>query len=514
MGIVNAWKGLWSSGDGFVKNPSVIKKPFRRGYDAATPSRLTSNWSTTNASADASLKGAMAPLRYKSRDLVRNSPFARQAVRAIESNTIGPTGIKLQAQIKQQRGKKLDAKINENIERTWKEWCRYDSCHTAGRLCFNDIEKVITRSLVVDGEVFVRFVRKPFGRSKIPFALELLEADQLDSDFTGKSSRKKNTWRMGIEQDEFGRAIQYAFLKKHPGDTAFGTPVGQREHMMIPASEICHIFVSTRPSQSRGEPWLSSSILALHHLSGFQEASVIRARAASSLMGFISSPEGELDQGGEVFDGERVSQFEPGKFSYLQPGESVTVPDFDSPNSEFPEFMSAMLRSVASGCGISYESVSKDFSKTNYSSSRLSLLEDRSHYRSLQNYLIENFHSRGFDAWLEMAVLSGVLSLPNYDTEPERYRKVRWVPRGWDWIDPQKEIVAAKEAIKAGLKTQAQIVSENGGDLEELLPARKAEVEAAQQLGLVFDTDMSTYQKDSKIVGNSNNQSDDKEETT
>ena len=75
-----------------------------------------------------------------------------------------------------------------------------------------------------------------------------------------------------------------------------------------------------------------------------------------------------------------------------------------------------MLRSVASGCGISYESVSKDFSKTNYSSSRLSLLEDRNHYRSLQTYLIENFHSRVFDAWLEMATLSGALVLPSYDT--------------------------------------------------------------------------------------------------
>ena len=394
----------------------------------------------------------------------------------------------------------------------FREWCRYDSCHTGGKLCFNDIEKLIVRSLVTDGEVFVRFVRKPFGRSQIPFALEVLESEQLDDDFTGRSSRKKNTWRMGIEQDEFGRAVQYAFLKKHPGDTAFGTPVGQREHMMIPAKDICHIFLSNRPNQSRGEPWLASSILALHHLSGFQEASVIRARAASSLMGFITSPEGELDQGGEVYDGERVSQFEPGKFSYLQPGETISVPDFDSPNSEFPEFMRSMLRSVAAGCGVSFESVSRDFSQTNYSSSRLSLLEDRNHYRSIQNYLIENFHSRIFDAWLEMAVLSGALSLPNFDTEPRRYRRVRWIPRGWAWIDPQKEINAAKEAVKAGFKTQAQVIAEQGGDLEELLPARKAEVEAASQLDLVFDTDMSTYQKDSKISTNSN-QTDDKEET-
>ena len=508
MGLINAWKGLWSSEK---ENPTVLPRR-RRGYEAAVASRLTSSWSTSNGSADALLKNAQHSLIFKSRDLVINNPYARQAVRSIESNTIGPTGIKLQAQVKQLRGKKLDPKINDAIESAWRQWARYDSAHTAGRLCFNDIEKLIVRSLVVDGEVFVRFVRKPFGRSKIPFGIEILEADQLDSDWTGKSSRKKNTWRMGIERDSFGRAITYAFLKKHPGDTAFGTPVGQREHMMLPASEICHIFIPSRPSQTRGEPWLSSSILSLHHLAGFQEASVIRARAASSLMGFIQNNDGELDQGGEVYDNERVSVFEPGTFKYLNQNESVHIPDLDSPNGEFPEFMSAMLRSVASGCGISYESVSKDFSKTNYSSSRLSLLEDRSHYRSLQNYLIENFHSRVFDEWLDMAVLSGALVLPNYDSDRERYRKIRWVPRGWDWIDPSKEISAAKEAIKAGLRTQADVIANQGGDIEELLPQRKAEVEAAQQLGLAFDTDMSTYQKDSNIDAN-NNQTDDKEET-
>jgi capsid protein len=90
---------------------------------------------------------------------------------------------------------------------------------------------------------------------------------------------------------------------------------------------------------------------------------------------------------------------------------------------------------------------------------------------------------------------------------------VRWIPRGWDWIDPQKEIAANKEAVRAGFKTMADVISSQGGDLEELLPARKAEMDAAAQLNLVFDTDMSTYQKDSKISGNSNNQSDDKEET-
>jgi capsid protein len=42
--------------------------------------------------------------------------------------------------------------------------------------------------------------------------------------------------------------------------------------------------------------------------------------------------------------------------------------------------------------------------------------------------------------------------------------------------------------VRCGFATQAQIVAEQGGDLEELLVARKAEVDRAQELELQFDT--------------------------
>ena len=227
-------------------------------------------------------------------------------------------------------------------------------------------------------------------------------------------------------------------------------------------------------------------------------------------MGFVTSPEGELDQGGEVYDGDRVTEFQPGLFHYLEQGQNVVVPDMDAPHGEFEPFMRAMLRSMAAGIGLSYESLSRDYSTSNYSSSRLALIEDRAQYRSLQNYFVEVFHSRVFENWLEMAVLSGTLSLPTYDIEPERYRRVRWTPRSWDWIDPIKEVQAAKEAVKAGFKTQAQVIAEQGGDLEELLTARKSEVEQAEQLGLVFDTDPNvgvSGQIPTKVVKNNNSES-------
>jgi lambda family phage portal protein len=233
---------------------------------------------------------------------------------------------------------------------------------------------------------------------------------------------------------------------------------------------------------------LATAIQRLHHLSGYEEAEVIRARASSALMGFITSDEGELI-GDSVYEGERVSNFEPGVFKYLAPGESVTVPQLDAPDGQFEPFLRAMLRAMAAGVGCSYESISRDFSQSNYSSSRLSLLEDRDHWRALQGYLIENFHQPVFEAWLEMAVLGGVLNLPAYETSPERYRQMRWMPRGWAWVDPAKEVQAYKDAVRCGFKTLGEVVAEQGGDLEELLVARAAELEMSDELDLMFDTD-------------------------
>ena len=246
----------------------------------------------------------------------------------------------------------------------------------------------------------------------------------------------------------------------------------------------------SRPGQTRGVTWFASALMRLHMLQGYEEAEVVRARASSALMGFISSPEGEL-MGDEVYNNERVSEFTPGVFKYLQPGESVNVPDLNAPDGQLEPFTRSMLRAVAAGVGVSFESISKNFSESNYSSSRLSLLEERDTYRVLQRYFIENFHQQVFDKWLEMAVLSGELNLPAYETDPARYAASKWVPRSWEWVDPQKEVNAYKDAVRCGFKTLRQVVTEQGGDLDDVLIGRQAELAMVDSMGIVLDTDPS-----------------------
>lgn len=463
--------------------------PAKRQYTGAQGGRLLSDWVASSTSQDAETRMALRPLRNRARDLGRNNDYVVNALRTIQNNVVGQ-GVKLQAQVTRPRGPgagKMDAVANAAIETAWRKWSRADSCHTAGVMCFSEIERVLIRSVAESGEVFVRMVRQSFGRSPVPLALEVIEADYLDENYNGTHDNG-NQIRMGVEVDKWYRPVAYWFFQNHPGDYQYNQAGGIRPRTRVPASEIIHLFRSDRPGQTRGLPWFSSAMTRLRHMTGYEEAEVIAARASACQMGFITTPDPEFEGEG-VVDGERVSAFEPGKISTLAPGESFTSFNPSRPSGLLDPFMRYMLRGVAAGVGVSYEALSRDYSQSNYSSSRLALLDDRDTWRALQSWMIDSFHQRVMEAFLEMASLSNTLNLPGYEMDRDRYENVRWIPRGWAWIDPAKEIAAYKTAVRSGFMTLTDVVAQNGGDFEELAYARARENDLCDQLDLVFDTD-------------------------
>lgn len=121
--------------DFFKRKKAVAAK---RGFQAAQYNRLVSDWQTSSASIDAELRGSLKTLRNRTRDLCKNNDYAKNALRAIENNVVGQ-GIRLQAQVTQNNGRnagKLNDKVNSAIESAWADWCKKDSCHTAGTLSF------------------------------------------------------------------------------------------------------------------------------------------------------------------------------------------------------------------------------------------------------------------------------------------------------------------------------------------------------------------------------------------
>ncbi len=472
---------------GVKENPKPIR---RRSYQGATISRLTSNWMSSQNSADAEIKTSLKKLRDRSRELRRNNPYATQAVRTAQINVVG-TGMKFQSLVLQLRGKKRDERINKAIEKQWAEWCRPENCDAAGRYSFYQFEWMASGALPESGEALFRIVRRPFGTSKVPLALQMIESDLLDEDYAGKTLNKSNEWRNGVEVDEWGRPVRYAILTRHPGDTFYlQSPASKKTHVILPAEDIIHLFLPERPGQNRGVPWFHSVMADAHQLQGYEEAAVIRARAGASIMGFVSNNDGEL-VGDEVENNQRVQDFSPGQWNYLMPGESVTVPDIDYPSQQYEMFVKNKVRRFASGFGCSYETISKDFSETNYSSSRLSLLEDREHWRVIQKYLIDNLHFRVFKEWLGLAVLSGELDFADYESRPERYCHPRWTAPGFPYVDPLKEVKAYREAEQAGYMSKSQIIAQTqGGDFDDVVAEIAREQEVARESGVKLDKDL------------------------
>lgn len=458
----------------------------RRMYAGARLSRLTSDWLSGQTSADAEIKTSLKRLRDRSREMVRDNPYAKQAKRAVQMNVIGH-GIQLQSQVMQLRGNKRDDRINKAIEAAWKQWCEVGSCDVTGRLSFHQIELLLAGALPESGEVLVRMLPRRFGRSRVPFALQVIEADMLDDEYQGAASTSTGEWRMGTELDEWQRPIQYAFFTRHPGDSNLvGRIDDNRRHAFVPASEVIHLFLPERPGQTRGVPWFASVMDDAHQMQGYEEATVIRARGAASLMGFIETPEGELI-GDDVEGEQRLTDFEPGQFRYLNPGEKIDIPDISSPDSQYEMFIRQKTRRFAAGFGCSYETISRDFSQTNYSSSRLSLLEDRDHWKLIQSLMIEHFHQRVFAEWLDRAVLSGVLQLSDYEIRPERYqRAAHWQARGWAWVDPLKEAEAYGVMEDRGYMTKSQICGLIGTDLESNIEQLSFEQKLAAEKGVMI----------------------------
>ena len=130
----------------FTKQPEVTKIK-RRRYAGAAISRLTDGWVSSNTSADAEIKVSLRKLRDRSRQLMRDNPYAKQAKRTTQINVIGQ-GVKLQCMVQSIRGRKKDKKLSMMIENEWKNWCRRDSCDVSGQKSFFMLENLAVGALV------------------------------------------------------------------------------------------------------------------------------------------------------------------------------------------------------------------------------------------------------------------------------------------------------------------------------------------------------------------------------
>ena len=452
-------------------------------FDGAGVHRLLLDWIAQTRSADEEVRGDIRMLRARARELGRNNSYVKRYFRLLVTNVIGPMGIKLQAQV--WAGDQPDTKTNAAIEAAWNAWAS-SPVTVDGRLTLRRFEKLVIKTVACDGEAFVRLWRGFEGNAH-GLALQAIDADLIDETFNRPRRGTQNEIRMGVEIDAIGRPVGYWVWD------AVGTSL-VRERYFVPAGEMLHLYDPERVNQTRGVTWVHSVMVPAHMLNAYEESEAVAARIGASKMGLFEKRADSL--AGDLASSSRPATMEanPGTFEIVPDGYEFKAWEPDHPTAQFPAFIKQMLRKIASGFSVFYNVLANDAEGVSYSTMRSFALVERDDWRSIQQDFIDMWRRPLYSAWLGMALLTGSLTLPTRD--PSRYLAVRHRPRGWQWIDPEKEARAAVVSIQNGLGTRTGFLAEKGEDIEDVFAELAREQALAEEYGINVSGEVPADQKD------------------
>lgn len=444
-----------------------------RGYDGAKVGRRTENWSAGSGSANREIESAGERLRQRSRDLVRNDPYARRAIAALVANAIG-TGIV--------------ADSTTPAGTIWKAWA--SECDYYGELDFYGLQALIARCVFEAGECLIVRVKtraSEVGKSGVPLKIKVLEPDFLDATKHGPVGNG-NFCFSGIECDPQGRRVAYWLWQQHPGDSQFF--LAKMQSVRTPAEDVIHLFEKDRPGQLRGVPRLASVILQLRDLNEYNEAILIKKKIEACFAAFVTTDEenrtispnaasSSVDGASGNTYSQRTETLSPGMVEYLKPGETV---EFGNPSSTAGsgEFESAHLRAAAMGAGLTYEILTGDLSRVNFSSLRAGGHQFR---MSIEQFrwitFIPGFCMRVQSWFEEAAYLAGRTRTNSYEFS--------WTPPRWEYVNPLDDVKTDKEELSAGLSSWSSQVRKRGEDPAKVLAEIAADQAAFDKAGVTVN---------------------------
>lgn len=462
--------------------PSVTAEtgPF---FEGATFGRM-GDWGLSMIGPSAMLSGSAVTMRGRARKLFMNNPIAGGGIDSFVANMVG-TDIS-------PRWKLDNDDQREELQQLWED--------SKSELDFSGVydaygqQEQVARSMMVDGEVLGRFVDLPLDSGLlVPLQVQLLEADHLDMAYNDVSP-EGNEIRFGIEW-QGGKRKRYWLHRDHPGENFLRASDTSR--IGVSADDVLHVFRPLRPGQQRGATWLSRVIVKLHEIDIWDDAEIVRKKAAALWGGFIYADgpiagRGVGGQEGRTVDGVQSIKLEPGTFPKLPTGYKIEFAKTTDVGNNYLDFIRVQFRIIAKGLGITYEQLTGDLTGVNYTSLRAGLIEFRRLCEMLQlRTLIFQWCRPLINRWTRTAVLAGVtktISVAEYLANPRRFQRVQWNPDGWDFTDPVKDRVALNLDLRYGRDSRMSQVGRMGRNVEDVDRENRADIDRAfTGMGLVYD---------------------------
>lgn len=426
-------------------------------FDAASRGQRAINLRAPATDADAAALGQRALLRQRSRDLIRNRPYAARARDVVVANVVG-TGVVWSVD--------PTAANREDVAAVLKRHFDTPAIDARGECDLSEMQQVVMAAVFSDGEVLARRrIRSArYARNlPLPFQIELLEADHLD---TTKQSHLKNEVIEGVEYSPIGDIEAYWIYRQHPGSASRTRDLTSER---VSWSDVLHMRRFDRPGQLRGVPWLAPVMLKLAELDDYQEAEIIKQRMAALMAGIVETDPNDTMSGQSVTKG--LEDIAPGSLVFAPSGAKVswtTPPKVDS----YDMFMATGLRAVAMGCGLSYEALSGDLSNVNFSSARMGRMEMDRNIASWQRHLMIGQFCEGVARWTAEAWRLA-------RNVPQGGFALNWTPPRREMIDPVRETNAILDAVDGGLLSRQRGIRMMGNDPEVIRRERAEDLDGA-----------------------------------
>lgn len=493
-------------------------------YTGATNKRSMQNWATNGNNANSAILNDLPILRERCRDLYNNTPAARGAISTINTNVIGP-GLILRSTpalevlgLTDEEGQEL----SDLIEREFELWADSQlSCDYTRKLNFAEIQRLVSVSQQISGDVFVLMPWVKRQGSIYDVKLQLIEADRICNPNDLPDDKKIAG---GIEYDDDGIPIAIHIRTPHPGNQLdlsrptwerieyYGAKTGRRN--------VLHVMEHERIDQARGVPILASVIETIKQISKYSEAEIAAAVVNAVLAVFVKRPPPSDDMPVDYGDENEEkpwenTEYKLGSGTWIDgaPGEELQVVNAARPSNQFDPFFLATMKQVGMALELPFEILIKHFSSS-YSASRAALLEAWKMFKVKRGFIISNFCQPAFEEFLTEAVIKGRINAPGFLSDVAiraAYCSAQWVGPTPGQLDPGKEYDAANKAVEYGFTSRTRATAElNGQDFENVVKEKAREEALMRNLGVQLNT--STFQPVAQQNDNDNNNEDDNEQ--
>lgn len=456
----------------------------------------------------------------RTRDLTRNDGWASGAIDTIADAAIGASFFPRPSpnwRVLSRLDRRLDAAWASDFgaaaEAEWRLWADDPNrwCDGARAMTATQLLRLAFIHKIRDGDALAVVLWDPDnvgpGAAHYATRLQLVDPDRLSNPYEMLDT---DHMRGGVEIDTLGAPLAYWLRRAEPNDwfraaasmiwdrfpreTEWGRPI------------VVHDFDRDRAGQHRGTGILTAVIGRFKMLSRFDQVSLQRAVLQALIGIFVKSPyDTEMVQQALDSDYGTLGTYQTLRDAYaadkppvlmggvrlpkLFPGESIESVKSDSTLSEFDAFEHAVLRSIAAATGQSAEEISRDYSKTNYSSARSAMLTAWKTLVRRRAEYAAGFATPVFAAFLEEAVDRNRVPLPpgapDFAEWRSAYAHCRWIGPGRGWVDPVKERQGEVLGLDAGFGTLEEVCAEvAGADWRERLEQRKLEIDEMTRLGI------------------------------